>query len=149
MVPSAIETADAYGITPTAAQRLTYRHGSRALRILDTLGDQPDDAEIVCPCEPVMACEVKHAVREEFARTVDDVSRRTRLGLGTCGGMRCAFRCAQIVADETDVSPEQGRAMAMTFLERQTKMRIPAMGTPQARQEALLIEQLRGAGVRR
>lgn len=149
VVPSAMETADAYGITPTAAQRLTYRHGSRALRILDTLGDQPDDAEIVCPCEPVMACEVKHAVREEFARTVDDVSRRTRLGLGTCGGMRCAFRCAQIVADETDVSPEQGRAMAMTFLERQTKMRIPAMGTPQARQEALLIEQLRGAGVRR
>ena len=43
------------------------------------------------------------------------MARRTRLGLGACGSMRCALRCGRIVADATDRSPEDGQRMALTI----------------------------------
>jgi glycerol-3-phosphate dehydrogenase len=84
-------------------------------------------------------------VREEMARTVDDVARRTRLGLGACGGMRCAARCGQIVAQELELPPGEGRRMARQFLERQASTRLVAVGPAQARQEALALAHVRAS----
>ena len=84
-------------------------------------------------------------VREEMACTVDDVARRTRLGLGACGGMRCAARCGQIVAEERGLSPGQGLTLAKEFLLRQARTRIVAMGPEQARQEALALAHARAS----
>ena len=80
-----------------------------------------------------------------MARTVDDVARRTRLGLGACGGMRCAARCGQIVAQELSLPPTQGREMAMAFLERQARTRVAALGPQQAQQEALTLAHVRAS----
>jgi glycerol-3-phosphate dehydrogenase len=143
--PEALEVADAYGVTPVAARRLVYRHGSRALRVLDRVSQRPEEADVVCPCEPVLEAEVRHAVREELACTVDDVARRTRLGLGACGGMRCAARCGQILAQERGLAPAEGRAMAREFLERQARTRVVALGPQQAQQEALTLAHLRAS----
>ena len=110
-------------MTPVASRRLVYRHGSRAKRILQRLVKKPRERAIVCACEPVLEAEVRHVIAHEMARTVDDVARRTRLGLGSCGGMRCAARCGQIVADELGLSPLEGLDQARTFLEKQTKTR--------------------------
>jgi glycerol-3-phosphate dehydrogenase len=85
----------------------------------------------------VLEAEVRHAIKHEMARSVDDVSRRTRLGLGACGGMRCAARCGQIVAEERDLPPRFGREMAIRFLVRRAKTRSVALGPEQARQEAM------------
>jgi glycerol-3-phosphate dehydrogenase len=74
---------------------------------------------------------------------VDDVARRTRLGLGACGGMRCAARCGQIVAEELGLPPSQGIRQARAFLVRQARTRVVAMGPEQARQEALALASLR------
>ena len=127
-------------ITPVAARRLVFRHGDRSLRILERIKSRPRESSVVCPCEPVLEAEVRHSVIEEGARTVDDVSRRTRLGLGACGGMRCAARCGQIVAEECGLDPAQGLAQARTFLLGQAKKRIVAMGPDQARQEMLALQ---------
>ncbi len=148
-VPDALALADSSEITPVAARRLVYRHGSRALRVVQRFARDPQEREVVCPCEPVLAAEVRHSVVAEHARTVDDVARRTRLGLGACGGMRCAVRCGQIVAEELGFSPRTGLRQARAFLERQAKMRVAAMGPDQARQEAFALAHLRatlGAG---
>jgi glycerol-3-phosphate dehydrogenase len=82
-------------------------------------------------------------VDQELASNVEDVSRRTRLGLGACGGMRCALRCGRIVADATGKSPEQGQAMALRFLRSAARRRSAAVGTGQARAEALALASLR------
>jgi glycerol-3-phosphate dehydrogenase len=74
---------------------------------------------------------------------VDDVSRRTRLGLGACGGMRCAARCGAIVAELTGRSPLDGQRMALDFLETAARRRLSAVGPLQARQEALLLSAVR------
>ena len=98
---------------------------------------------MVCPCEPVIEAEVRYVVRTEWARTVDDVSRRTRLGLGACGGMRCAARCGQIVAEERGLAPRDGARQALRFLARQASTRAVAVGPLQAQQEALGLASIR------
>lgn len=141
-VPDAVETAARYGITPVAARRLIYRHGQRALRILERTARRATERDVTCACEPVLEAEVRHVVREELACTVDDVARRTRLGLGACGGMRCAARCGQIVAQERERAPSEGRRLAREFIHRQALARTVALGPEQARQEALTFAHL-------
>jgi glycerol-3-phosphate dehydrogenase len=144
-VPDAIALAERYEVTPVAARRLVYRHGALAVRVMDRALRQPVERHVVCACEPVLEAEVRHVVRAEMACTVDDVARRTRLGLGACGGMRCAARCGQIIAEERGLAPSQGLTMAQEFLVRQARTRIVAMGPEQARQEALALAHARAS----
>ncbi len=138
-----IALAEDAGIEPIAAARLEYRHGARSLRIVEQLERDVRQAAVLCPCEPVLEAEVRYVVQHEWAQTVDDVSRRTRLGLGACGGMRCAARCGAIVAELTGRSPLDGQRMALDFLEGAARRRLSAVGSVQARQEALSIAAVR------
>jgi len=142
-VPDAIELAERAEITPVAARRLVYRHGGRARLIALRIKKNPAERAIVCACEPVLEAEVRHAIVHEHAHSVEDVARRTRLGLGACGGMRCAVRCGQILAMERGTPMQRGLDSARAFLERQTRARIPCMGPDQARGEALALAHLR------
>jgi glycerol-3-phosphate dehydrogenase len=144
-VLDAAALGEKHGLTPIAARRLVYRHGAVALRVCERIERRPSERDVVCPCEPVIEAEVRHAVREEMAFTVDDVARRTRLGLGACGGMRCAARCGQIVAEERGLDPHEGLALAREFVTRQAAARIVALGPAQARQEALTLAHLRSS----
>jgi len=101
----------------------------------------------VCACEPVLECEVRHACRHEHARTLDDVTRRTRLGLGPCGAMRCAHRAAQIVAEETGAGSVAAHHMAAELLVARYRSRAPGLDGPQLRQEELLIGRFVGGGL--
>ena len=143
-VPNPRQLAEEFSVDSIAAQRLVFRHGERARPILQSLRDDPRNAEVVCPCEPVLGAEIRHVLREEFAFTARDVSRRTRLGLGACGGMRCALRCGQIVASERGLSPVEGMRQGLELLETQALMRRPILDGEQAQQEALHRAYLRG-----
>jgi glycerol-3-phosphate dehydrogenase len=131
------------GMEAVTATRLEYRHGSRSLHIVDRMLREPREAAVVCPCEPVTEAEIRYTVAHELARTVEDVSRRTRLGLGVCGGLRCAARCGRIVAEMTDRSPRDGLRLAHGFLASAARRRAAAVGPDQARQEALGLAALR------
>jgi glycerol-3-phosphate dehydrogenase len=87
----------------------------------------------------VTEAEIRYVVEHELATTVDDVSRRTRLGLGACGGMRCAARCGNIVADALGADPQYGRRSALEFMTGAARRRLCALGPEQARQEALAL----------
>ncbi len=131
------------GMEAVTATRLEYRHGSRSERIVERMRRKPREAAVVCPCEPVTEAEIRYVVEREWARSVDDVARRTRLGLGACGGMRCAARCGRIVAEATDQPAREGERMALDFLRQSVRRRLPALGPEQARQEALTLSSLR------
>jgi glycerol-3-phosphate dehydrogenase len=103
----------------------------------------PREAAVVCACEPVTEAEIRYVVHNELAATVEDVSRRTRLGLGACGGMRCAARCGRIVAEMTGASSAEGLRMTFEFLRSAAKRRVSGIGPEQARQEALTLALLR------
>jgi glycerol-3-phosphate dehydrogenase len=131
------------GMEAVTATRLEYRHGGRSLRVLERMLRDPREAAVVCPCEPVTEAEIRYVVQHELAFTVDDVSRRTRLGLGACGGMRCAARCGRIVAEMTARPAIAGLMMAHQFLQNAARRRLAAVGADQARQEALALASLR------
>ncbi len=131
------------GIDGVAARRLVYRHGSRALEIAELMRENPVAAIPVCSCEAISEAEIRFVVRHEFARTIDDVSRRTRLGCGPCGGMHCALRAAAIVASERGDDARSSVGEAVRFLQRMSRTRTIAMGPIQARQEALGLAALR------
>jgi glycerol-3-phosphate dehydrogenase len=135
--------AEDAGIEPIAGARLEYRHGARSLRIVERMARDVKESAVVCVCEPVLEAEVRYVLAHEWAQTVDDVSRRTRLGLGACGGMRCAARCGAIVAEMTGRSPLDGQRMALDFLETAARRRVSAVGPQQARQEALALAAVR------
>ncbi len=131
------------GMEAVTATRLEYRHGSRSLRVLERMQENSREGAVVCSCEPVTEAEIRYCVENEFAHTVDDVARRTRLGLGACGGLRCAARCGRIVAEMTGRSPEAGLGLALRFLESAARRRAAALGPEQARQEAFAMASLR------
>jgi glycerol-3-phosphate dehydrogenase len=140
------DLAARFGVSEMAARRVAYRHGARAERVLAPILDDPGVGAVTCACEPVLEAEVRWAIREEMAQTCDDVARRTRLGLGPCGGMRCAARCAQIVAEESDRSPAWARGEMTDFLAARFLARRPALDGDQVRQEELAIARHRLAG---
>lgn len=61
---------------------------------------------VICRCEEVLAGEIQEAIRDG-ARSVTDVKRRTRAGMGYCQGKTCSRLVAGILARETGVSPGQ------------------------------------------
>ncbi len=135
--------ANAARLDAITARRLVYRHGSRAEEMALRMKEHPGQAFPVCPCEPVTEAEVRHVIQHEHARTVEDVSRRTRLGLGPCGATSCALHCGAIVAQELGLPPRSGQAMALQFLTNQAERRAAASNPIQARQEALARGALR------
>src|SRR5262249_23414968 len=70
--------ATAHSVDTIVATRLEYRHGSRAVRVLERIRERPSEAVVTCSCEPVIEAEIRYAVEHEWAKTVDDVARRTR-----------------------------------------------------------------------
>lgn len=143
-VPEAARLAARYGITAYAAARLISRHGSRAEPMLADGGKR--GAVTVCTSEPVLACEVRYAVKVEGARTLHDVARRTNLAYGPCGGSECALAAAVIVGDELGWSAAEVRAQAADLMRARRRSRLPAIGASQARAEGVVDAALRSLG---
>ena len=55
----------------------------------------------ICRCEESSSAEIATAI-SEGARTLNDVKRRTRAGMGMCQGRWCSHAFAALVAAETD-----------------------------------------------
>jgi glycerol-3-phosphate dehydrogenase len=90
-----------------ALGRMAYRHGVRSKRMLAACEVDPRQGAHCCGCEPVTEAEVRYAARNELATKLVDIRRRTRLGMGACGGTRCLHRGAQLLAEEKDLSPPE------------------------------------------
>ncbi len=60
----------------------------------------PDDL-LVCRCEEVTAGEIRRAIRELKGRSVTEVKRRVRCGMGLCQGKSCGKLVTRIIAQET------------------------------------------------
>jgi len=83
------------------AKRLIRRHGTHAYQILNTARSTPDGFDVVCACEPTLACEVRDVCRREWVHNVTDLIRRCRVATGPCLGRCCVDKVARIFAEET------------------------------------------------
>ena len=68
-------------------------------RVVEVLEKNPEKRELVCECENVTRAEAEEIAREPTSYIVNDVRRRTRIGMGTCQGNFCALRAASVFAE--------------------------------------------------
>ena len=65
-------------------------------RVTERLEREPEKRELICECENVTLAEVEEIAQELTSFKVNDIRRRTRIGMGTCQANFCALRAASI-----------------------------------------------------
>jgi NAD(P)H-nitrite reductase large subunit len=65
----------------------------------------------VCRCEEIGVEDIRDAIAEG-ARSINDVKRRTRAGMGICQGIYCVSPIANLIAAETSL--DLGEIVPMT-----------------------------------
>lgn len=93
-----------------------------AKRMLPSLGNFSPDKKgpFICECERVSADDIRHAVEKLGARTLADVRRRTRIGMGTCQGSFCTHKAAKVLAECLGI-PEKADEIAKEYLNERWK----------------------------
>ncbi len=89
------------------------RHGSLAG---DIASDDEFDNSLICECEEVTVGEVKHAMNSHFVETLDQLRRRTRVGMGTCQGQLCTLRAACLMSQVLDRKPKETVSDVASFV---------------------------------
>jgi len=56
----------------------------------------------ICRCEEITEQEIRDAIRKFDLRTVDEVKRLTRAGMGLCQGRTCGPLVEKIISEETN-----------------------------------------------
>lgn len=102
----------------TLRRSVVNRHGDRAVAFAD--GNALNNS-LVCECESVTVGEVKHATQNLNVRSITDLRRRTRIGMGPCQGELCACRAAGLLARDGVIPPADARAQLSRFLEERWK----------------------------
>ncbi|MDR0885938.1 MAG: (2Fe-2S)-binding protein [Clostridiales Family XIII bacterium] len=64
---------------------------------------QPDDSMIICRCEEITKGEIRKAVYDGM-RTINEVKRYLRAGMGLCQGQTCQRLVLGIIASESQIS---------------------------------------------
>lgn len=130
-----LEESRRTGMDPLTVKRLMYRHGYNALEILENARKNPELAQTLCECEQVIAAEVDYCVREEWAKNLSDVRRRTRLGMGPCQSCRCAANAALFMGSLLKWPKEQVEAETAKYVNARFKGNLPVLYGEQAKQE--------------
>ena len=134
---NAEELAEEYGYPLHTVCRIIARHGARSRQVLEEHSSDPHIRTHICECEPVTAAEIKYTIRHEWARTLDDVRRRARLGVGPCQGAHCTGLAAGILSGVREEKPDSAHQYVLDFLQERWKGRAPALTGTQLRQEEL------------
>ena len=65
-----------------------------------------DDNVLICRCEDITLGEIRKVINDGF-RTIDEIKRVTRAGMGPCQGRTCRLLIAQEICREHGVSMEE------------------------------------------
>ncbi|KNC10041.1 glycerol-3-phosphate dehydrogenase [Klebsiella sp. RIT-PI-d] len=95
-----------------------YRHGDRTP---SWLGEGRLNRSVVCECEAVTAGEVQYAVQNLAVKSLLDLRRRTRVGMGTCQGELCACRAAGLLQRFNVTTATQSLSQLSDFLNERWK----------------------------
>ena len=117
-----------------ALSRMYARHGGALRDILFLIEENPHWKRVICASEPVLEAEVRYCIDEEWATSLDDLGRRTRLGWGGCQGTECVWPAAQILKEKKGKDPKEE---VQTFLQKRWKSLMPYLQGESIAQEEL------------
>jgi len=98
---------------------------------------EADYGELVCECELVTRAEVVKSITAGEAKTIDDIRRDVRLGMGPCQGGFCTYRAAGILHSIRHPAIEEINVSLCDFLQERWKGLLPLLSGQQLRQERL------------
>jgi NAD(P)H-nitrite reductase large subunit len=65
------------------------------------------EVTIICRCQEVTQAEIEEGIRENDLRTMQEVKRYTRAGMGLCQGKTCGRLVMTILGRETNQAPHE------------------------------------------
>jgi glycerol-3-phosphate dehydrogenase len=130
--------AKRFGVYPHVAAKLAYLYGTKATDVLSLTTRNPEYKMEVCGCESIPEAAIRYSIRNEWARTLNDVRRRTRIAMGQCQGCSCIHKVAAIVTDELNLAPEDIMPDFKSLLQERWKGKKPLLLGKQLAQEEVL-----------
>ncbi|GAV21893.1 anaerobic glycerol-3-phosphate dehydrogenase subunit GlpA [Carboxydothermus pertinax] len=107
-------------LTPEAKvnleNRIVRRYFVRASRIKDRLDNIKEEKQILCECEGITVAELKEVASWEDTHNLEDLRRKTRLGMGTCQGLNCAYKSLMAAFSELRQKPQSPINQLKEFL---------------------------------
>jgi len=103
----------------SALEKVGHRLGCNVPLLLEKIKNDPLQAELVCECEFVTRAELELALEGVITipvRTISDIGRRTRLGMGTCQGNFCGYKAMIAVYEKGFFQGEQAKDQLARFL---------------------------------
>ncbi len=122
------EAVDAPGETHHKAHYLGMR--------LAEVEEEQSYGKLVCECELATYAEVERAI-QAGAKTIDDIRRDTRLGMGPCQGGFCTLRAAGMLHERRSTPVEASNVALKDYLQERWKGLLPVLWGQQLRQERL------------
>lgn len=98
-----------------------YRYGVRGPQIEEYIKENPEKDLILCECENVSFAEVEVASTWESTKNLDDLRRKTRVGMGTCQGLYCSYRSLGAAWANLRQKPQHPLRQLTHFLENRYK----------------------------
>lgn len=93
--------------------------------------------KLVCECELATIEDVTQAIVEGQAKTIDDVRRDVRLGMGPCQGGFCTYRVTGMLHHLRQTPVEESNLALRDFMQERWKGLLPVLWGQQLRQERL------------
>jgi len=110
------ELSHRYKLSLYLLNKLYAKYGDRMLLILNMMRNDLSLKVNICKCESISEAEIRYVIKYEFAKTLNDIRKRTRSGMGTCQGMGCTLAIANILKDELNLDFEQEMKEVKSFI---------------------------------
>lgn len=101
---------------------------------LKAIEDHEPRTEIICECELVTKDNLLQSISQGNAKTIDDIRRQTRLGMGPCQGGFCSIRAAGIFHETTNQSVLKTNQLLYDFIQERWKGLSPILWGAQLKQ---------------
>lgn len=121
------------GVPDFVIGRMARKYGPRQPEVARACMESSRGRELLCTCELTLRGEVEHFSRDEDVRTLTDIMRRTRAGMGFCQSGMCALQQLSAVGELGEKGP---RGSVEEFLAERWKGIEPVLEGEQLRQEA-------------
>jgi glycerol-3-phosphate dehydrogenase len=115
-------------------EKATYHHLGAPLARVERA---PAYGELICECELATRADVERAITTGQAKTIDDIRRDVRLGMGPCQGGFCTYRAAGILHALRRTPIQEINVALRDFLQERWKGLLPILWGQQLRQERL------------
>lgn len=116
---------------PSSVSR--YHHLGQRLAEIES---EQTYGQLICECELTSRADVEEAIRNGGAKTLDDIRRDVRLGMGPCQGGFCTLRAAGILHQLTHSQRQTtDNTPLRDFLEERWKGVLPILWGKQLQQE--------------